>query len=73
MRGGRAIQLIADDITPHMFRHTYATSLYYSGVDIKTAQYLLGHSSIQMTLDVYTHLDNEKITDSKAKLDAFFK
>lgn len=71
--GGRAIQLIADDITPHMFRHTYATSLYYSGVDIKTAQYLLGHSSIQMTLDVYTHLDNEKITDSKAKLDAFFK
>lgn len=71
--GKRAIQLIADDITPHMFRHTYATSLYYSGVDIKTAQYLLGHSSIQMTLDVYTHLDNEKITDSKAKLDAFFK
>lgn len=71
--GERAIQLIADDITPHMFRHTYATSLYYSGVDIKTAQYLLGHSSIQMTLDVYTHLDNEKITDSKAKLDAFFK
>lgn len=69
----KVIQLIANDITPHTFRHTYATSLYYSGVDIKSAQYLLGHSSIQMTLDVYTHLDNEKITDSRAKLDAFFK
>lgn len=69
----KVIQLIANDITPHTFRHTYATSLYYSGVDIKSAQYLLGHSSIQMTLDVYTHLDDEKITDSRAKLDAFFK
>lgn len=33
---------IANDISPHLFRHTYATNLYYAGVDVKTAQYLLG-------------------------------
>ena len=66
------IQLIADDITPHMFRHTYATSLYYAGIDIKTAQTLLGHSSIQMTMDVYTHLDQTKILSAGDKLNAFF-
>lgn len=49
--------------TPHTFRHTYATNLYYAGIDIKEAQYLLGHSSIEMTLKVYTHLDNQKVVD----------
>lgn len=33
-------------LTPHILRHDYATSLYYAGVDIKEAQYLLGHSDI---------------------------
>lgn len=66
------LQLIANDITPHMLRHTYATNLYYAGIDIKTAQYLLGHSSIQMTMDIYTHLDNSKISNSADKLNAFF-
>lgn len=46
---------IADDITPHMFRHTYASDLYKAGIDIKTAQYLLGHKDIKTTLDTYTH------------------
>lgn len=54
------VGIINDDITPHIFRHTYATMLYNAGVDIKTAQYLLGHSSIQMTLDIYTHLQKGK-------------
>ena len=34
--------------------------LYNAGVDIKTAQYLLGHATIQMTLDIYTHLQEGK-------------
>ena len=44
--------------TPHIFRHTYATNLYYAKIDIKRTQYLMGHSSIEMTLKTYTHLDN---------------
>jgi len=46
---------LADDITAHTFRHTYASDLYKAGVDIKQAQYLLGHTDIKTTLDTYTH------------------
>lgn len=49
--------------TPHIFRHTYATNLYYAGVDVKTASYLMGHSDIGVTLKIYTHLES-KHTDA---------
>lgn len=41
--------------TFHMLRHTYATQLYNDKVDIKTVQALLRHSSVNTTLDIYTH------------------
>lgn len=46
-------------IHPHQLRHTYATLLYFAKVDPLTASKLLGHSTVQLTLDTYTHLDNE--------------
>ena len=46
---------VAEDVTPHIFRHTYASDLYKAGIDIKQAQYLLGHTDITTTLDTYTH------------------
>lgn len=52
--------ILLTTITPHTFRHNYATMLYYSGVDVKEAQRLLGHSSIRITLDIYTHLMNDE-------------
>jgi integrase len=48
------------DITAHIFRHNFATMLYNAGVDIKSAQSILGHKSIHVTMDVYTHLDAQK-------------
>lgn len=48
-----------DKITPHMLRHTYATILYISGVDILNAAKLLGHEDPTTTLSVYTHLTKE--------------
>ena len=41
----------------HMLRHTFATNLYYLGVDDNARKQYLGHSSIVVTNDIYTHLD----------------
>lgn len=46
-------------ITPHMFRHTFATSLLEADVDIRYIQKLLGHSSINIT-EIYTHVAMSK-------------
>ena len=42
-------------LTPHMLRHTQATLLIAANTDIKTVQGRLGHSSITMTVDTYSH------------------
>lgn len=44
-------------ITPHKFRHTLATSLFQNGTDIRTIQFILGHSSISTT-EIYTHVSD---------------
>lgn len=49
-------------ITPHMFRHTFATLLLEEDVDIRYIQRLLGHSSIKTT-EIYTHVTNAKLRE----------
>ncbi|MCI9193229.1 MAG: tyrosine-type recombinase/integrase [Acutalibacter muris] len=47
------------------------TNLYRAGIDLKTAQYLLGHSSIEMTANVYTHLAKEDTAASVIQLERY--
>ncbi len=59
------------EVRPHMLRHTYATNLYRAGIDLKTAQYLLGHATIQMTANIYTHLGKEDAAASVVQLEQY--
>lgn len=43
-------------VTPHILRHTYITNLILSGANVKVVQYLAGHSKVETTLNIYTHL-----------------
>jgi len=51
---------ISKNVTPHIFRHTFASLLLENDVDIKHIQFLLGHSSI-ITTQIYTHVNNTKV------------
>lgn len=46
-------------ISAHILRHTYITRMFEAGLDIKEIQYLVGHSTVDMTLRVYTHYDQK--------------
>lgn len=60
------------DVHSHMLRHTYATSLYRAGIDLKTAQYLMGHSDIKMTAEIYTHIEQGKMKSAATKINQIF-
>lgn len=55
-------------ITPHVFRHTFCTNMANKGMDIKTLQYLMGHSDVGVTLNVYTHASYDRAAQQMAKI-----
>ena len=61
-----------EPFTAHQLRHTYATMLYDAGVDVKTAQELLGHADPSVTMNIYTHLSTQKKDAALQALSAHF-
>ena len=55
-------------ITPHVCRHTFCSNMAKSGMNPKTLQYIMGHSDISVTLNVYTHLNYDDAEEEMQKV-----
>lgn len=61
---------IKKKVSPHTFRHSFATILLKNGADLRSIQQMLGHKSITTT-EIYTHLDNQQLRDTIEKYHPF--
>jgi integrase len=59
---------LRESFVPYDLRHTFCTDLARKGVDIRIAQKLMGHSSINITSDIYTHVDSQQILSEAIKI-----
>ena len=54
--------------TPHCLRHTFATNCIAKGMRPKTLQKLLGHNSLQMTMDLYCHVLDDTLKEEMSAI-----
>lgn len=59
-------------VHPHQLRHTYCTRLILGGVDVKRVQYLMGHASARITLEIYTKLMSSDLQDTASAVRRIF-
>lgn len=59
------------NITPHVCRHTYCSNMAKLEMNPKTLQYLMGHSDISVTLNVYTHISFDDAEKELKRMEEF--
>ena len=60
----KTCSVIAPDLVPYCLRHTYCTDLQQKGVHLKTASYLMGHTDISVTANIYTHITDDTLLEA---------
>ena len=69
---GHVVYSLDFDVTPHQLRHTYITNLIHSSVDPKTVQYLAGHESSKITMDIYAKVKYNRSDELAGVLNGAF-
>lgn len=69
---GHVVYSLDFDVTPHQLRHTYITNLIHSSVDPKTVQYLAGHESSKITMDIYAKVKYNRPDELAGVLNSAF-
>lgn len=64
----KVLSVVANDFVPYCLRHTFCTDLQNKGVPINIAKYLMGHSSLEVTAGIYTHISDEAMEDAADRM-----
>ena len=62
---------VADDLVMYNLRHTYCTDLGKAGVPVNVAKVLMGHSTLAVTSDIYTHADEYTYNTARDKINLY--
>lgn len=66
------LKMLIETFTPHQLRHTFATNCYHADIPVEVCRDWMGHSNVQTTLNIYTHLSKEYKRNKKTRLDDFY-
>lgn len=64
-------KVVGVSLTPHQLRHAFATICFDAGLAAKDASQILGHSKIELTLDIYTHIKQSRTQETAQKLNNY--
>lgn len=67
------MSVVATDLVPYCLRHTYCTNLQDKGISINIAKYLMGHSDISVTANVYTYITDDAIREAAKTLGVSYR